>query len=88
MHIYISVIISRTSKYEIRRTSRIITRKIINHLKELNESHGFLRGMVAFVGFKQSFIEYDRDHRRAGKSKYNKFVFDEKNLNQNLIKHL
>ena len=53
---------------------RIITRKVINHLKELNESHGFLRGMVAFVGFNQSFIEYDRDHRRAGKSKYNKFL--------------
>ena len=53
---------------------RIITRKVINHLKELNESHGFLRGMVAFVGFNQSFIEYDREHRRAGKSKYNKFL--------------
>ncbi len=53
---------------------RIISRKVINHLKELNESHGFLRGMVAFVGFKQTFIEYDRDHRRAGKSKYNKFL--------------
>ena len=53
---------------------RIITRKVINHLRELNESHGFLRGMVAFVGFNQSFIEYDRDHRRAGKSKYNKFL--------------
>ena len=53
---------------------RMITRKVINHLKELNESHGFLRGMVAFVGFNQSFIEYDRDHRRAGKSKYNKFL--------------
>ena len=53
---------------------RIITRKVINHLKELNESHGFLKGMVAFVGFNQSFIEYDREHRRAGKSKYNKFL--------------
>ena len=53
---------------------RIISRKVINHLKELNESHGFLRGMVAFVGFKQTFIEYDRDRRRAGKSKYNKFL--------------
>ena len=29
--------------------------------------------MVAFVGFNQSFIEYDRDQRYAGKSKYNKF---------------
>ena len=52
---------------------RIISRKVINQLKELNESHGFLRGMVAFVGYKQSFIEYDRKERLAGKSKYNKF---------------
>ena len=52
---------------------RIISRRVINELKKLNESHGFLRGMVAFVGFNQSFIEYDRDQRYAGKSKYNKF---------------
>jgi dolichol-phosphate mannosyltransferase len=52
---------------------RIISRKVIGHLKELNESHGFLRGMVAFVGFKQTSVEYDREDRRAGKSKYNKF---------------
>ena len=37
---------------------RIISRKVINQLNELNESHGFLRGMVAFVGFKQSFIKW------------------------------
>ena len=53
---------------------RIISRKVINHLIKLNESHGFLRGMIAFVGFKQSYIEYDRDSRYAGKSKYNKFL--------------
>ena len=52
---------------------RIITRKIITYLKKLNESHGFLRGMVAYVGFKQTYIEYDRDERSIGKSKYNKF---------------
>ena len=52
---------------------RIISRKVIDHLKKLNESHGFLRGMVAFVGYSQSYIEYDRDERYAGKSKYNKF---------------
>ena len=30
--------------------------------------------MIAFVGFNQSYIEYDRDPRYAGKSKYNKFL--------------
>ena len=52
---------------------RIISRKVIDQLNKLNEKHGFLRGMVAFVGFKQSYVEYDRDKRNAGKGKYNKF---------------
>ena len=52
---------------------RIISRRVIDQLNKLNESHGFLKGMVAFVGFDQSYIEYDRDERYAGKSKYNKF---------------
>jgi len=53
---------------------RIISRRVIEELKKLNESHGFLRGMVAYVGFQQSYIEYNRDERHAGKSKYNKFI--------------
>ena len=52
---------------------RIISRKVIDQLSKLNEKHGFLRGMVAFVGFKQSYVQYDRDKRYAGKGKYNKF---------------
>jgi dolichol-phosphate mannosyltransferase len=52
---------------------RIISRKVIDHLKKLNESHGFLKGMVAFVGFNQTYIEYDRNNRYAEKGKYNKF---------------
>ncbi len=52
---------------------RIFSRRVINHLVKLNEGHGFLRGLVAFVGFNQSFVEYDREKRFAGKGKYNKF---------------
>ena len=52
---------------------RILSKRVVDELKKLNESHGFLRGMVAFVGFSQTFIEYDRDARYAGKGKYNKF---------------
>ena len=52
---------------------RIFSRRVINHLVKLKESHGFLRGLVAFVGFNQSFVMYDREERFAGKSKYNKF---------------
>ena len=52
---------------------RIISRKVANELKKLNEGHGFLRGMVAFVGYRQTFIEYERVPRFAGTRKYNKF---------------
>lgn len=50
---------------------RIITRRVIEELRGLNESHGFLRGLVAYVGFKQTYIEYDRDQRFVGTGKYN-----------------
>lgn len=53
---------------------RIMTRRVIEELRQLNESHGFLRGLVAFVGFKQSFIEYDRDERYTGQGNYNRFL--------------
>jgi polyisoprenyl-phosphate glycosyltransferase len=53
---------------------RIITRRVIEELRNLNESHGFLRGLVAYVGFKQAFIEYDRDERYSGKGNYNRFT--------------
>ncbi|MCX6253815.1 MAG: glycosyltransferase family 2 protein [Bacteroidia bacterium] len=53
---------------------RIMTRRVIKELRRLNESHGFLRGLVAYVGFKQTFIEYDRDERFAGKGNYNRMT--------------
>ena len=53
---------------------RIMTRRVIEELRRLNESHGFLRGLVAYVGFKQAFIEYDRDERFAGESSYNRLT--------------
>jgi polyisoprenyl-phosphate glycosyltransferase len=51
-----------------------MTRRVIEELRRLNESHGFLRGLVAYVGFKQTFIEYDRDERFAGKGNYNRLT--------------
>jgi glycosyltransferase involved in cell wall biosynthesis len=53
---------------------RIMTRRVIDELRNLNESHGFLRGLVAYIGFKQACIEYDRDERFAGKGNYNRFT--------------
>lgn len=70
-------IINRLSDVQIPRNTgdfRVMTRRVIEELRSLNESHGFLRGLVAYVGFKQAFIEYDRDERFAGKGNYNRFT--------------
>lgn len=53
---------------------RIISRRVIEELRGLNETHGFLRGLVAYVGFSQTFIEYEREKRYSGKGNYNRFV--------------
>lgn len=60
---------------------RIIDRKIINTLKRMPEQQKYLRGQIAWVGFKQTFVEYDRDVRYAGKTGYTyskmlQFAFD------------
>jgi glycosyltransferase involved in cell wall biosynthesis len=53
---------------------RLMSRRVIDHVVALNEAHGFLRGLVALVGFKQTAVKYDRDPRAAGASKYNRFI--------------
>src|SRR5664279_301731 len=53
---------------------RIMTRRVVEELRRLNEHHGFLRGLVAYVGFKQACIEYDREVRHAGRGKYNRLT--------------
>lgn len=53
---------------------RLMTRRVMEELRTLNESHGFLRGLVAYVGFKQAYVDYDRDPRMMGKGNYNRFT--------------
>jgi dolichol-phosphate mannosyltransferase len=52
---------------------RMMSTRVVENLKNLNENHGFLRGLVSYVGFKQTFVEFDRKARNFDKSKYNKF---------------
>jgi polyisoprenyl-phosphate glycosyltransferase len=69
--------IAKLSEIQIPRNTgdfRIMTRRVIEELRALNESHGFLRGLVAYVGFKQTFVEYDRDERFSGVGNYNRFT--------------
>jgi polyisoprenyl-phosphate glycosyltransferase len=52
---------------------RLMSRRVVDNVVALRESHGFLRGLVALVGFSQTSVKYDRDSRAAGSSKYNPF---------------
>jgi polyisoprenyl-phosphate glycosyltransferase len=52
---------------------RLMSRRVVDNVVALRETHGFLRGLVALVGFKQTNVPYDRDPRAAGSSKYNRF---------------
>ena len=52
---------------------RLISKNIVSYLKEFNEPHNFLRGLVSYLGFKTAIVEYNRDKRFLEKSKYNKF---------------
>ncbi len=49
---------------------RLMSRPVIVALRELRETHRFVRGMVAWVGFKQTAVLYDRPGRFAGETKY------------------
>ncbi|WP_407311344.1 glycosyltransferase family 2 protein [Desulfosporosinus sp. SB140] len=49
---------------------RLIDRKVCNVLKQLPEKNRYVRGLVSWVGFRQTAVEYDRDARLAGESKY------------------
>lgn len=49
---------------------RIIDRKIVDLLKQMPEREKFLRGQIAWIGFKQVPLEYDRKERNAGKPGY------------------
>jgi dolichol-phosphate mannosyltransferase len=70
-------LIARLSEVPIPRDTgdyRIMSRRIIEALRSLPENHGFLRGLVAFVGFKQTCIKFDREARFYGKGNYNRYI--------------
>jgi len=49
---------------------RLMSRPCLNALHEMRETHRFLRGMVAWVGFAQIGVRYQRSPRVAGTTKY------------------
>ena len=49
---------------------RLVSRRVVDALMAMPERARFLRGMTSWVGFKQTGVEYRRDPRYAGTSKY------------------
>lgn len=49
---------------------RIIHRKIQRLLKQMPEQHKFIRGQISWLGFNQTFLEYDREERMGGNTKF------------------
>ena len=49
---------------------RIMDRKVVDVLKAMPEQNKFLRGQISWIGFKQTFVEYDRSERLGGKTGY------------------
>lgn len=60
---------------------RLMSRRVVDQLKLLREKDRFVRGLVSWVGFRQTGVTYRREARKAGLTKYPlgkmiKFAFD------------
>lgn len=49
---------------------RLMSRKVVEEMKGLRERHRYIRGLTAWLGFKQAFVDYVREKRFAGSTKY------------------
>ena len=60
---------------------RLMSRRVVDKLKAIQERDRFVRGLVSWLGFKQTGVVYSRDPRYAGETKYPfrkmvRFAFD------------
>jgi dolichol-phosphate mannosyltransferase len=53
---------------------RLMDRRVVDHLLRFPETHGFLRGLVALVGFRQTAVVFERPARFTGRGHYNRFT--------------
>ncbi len=49
---------------------RLMDRRVVRAVQQMREQHRFIRGMVSWVGFRQTPVLYDRHPRRAGTTHY------------------
>jgi dolichol-phosphate mannosyltransferase len=74
-------VVARTAYWLIRRIAevdipentgdfRLMSRRVVDEINRLKEVHGYLRGLVSLVGFKQTIVQFDRPSRFAGQTNY------------------
>ncbi|MBK8604402.1 MAG: glycosyltransferase family 2 protein [Saprospiraceae bacterium] len=66
-------ILSRLTTIEIPLDSgdfRLFDKKVLDVIRQMPEKNKFLRGQIAWAGFEQTYVEYDRDARHAGETGY------------------
>ncbi|WP_411767746.1 glycosyltransferase family 2 protein [Winogradskyella sp. A3E31] len=49
---------------------RLISQKVVKSLNTMPEQNKFLRGQIAWLGFKQTYVFFDRDSRKKGETSY------------------
>jgi polyisoprenyl-phosphate glycosyltransferase len=49
---------------------RLMGSRVVNALQNMREGHRYIRGMVSWVGYKQTGVKYARDSRYGGETKY------------------
>lgn len=49
---------------------RLLDKRVVEALRGMRETHRYMRAMTSWVGFRQASVEYDRQARQAGKTKY------------------
>ncbi len=50
---------------------RLLSRRAVESLKQLRETHRFMKGLFAWIGYPQVAVEYRREPRSAGRTKWN-----------------
>ena len=67
-------LIGRLSRVRIPRDTgdfRLLSRRAVEALRQLREQHRFMKGLFAWIGYPSIAVEYDRDPRHAGQTKFN-----------------
>jgi dolichol-phosphate mannosyltransferase len=49
---------------------KLISKRVANHLLEFHDRDPYIRGITVWLGFKQAYINYERQGRNSGKSQY------------------